>query len=255
MDKLQKIFLVIVISLVAFKAIIGFGIFFYPLSTASNNIEVSSKELINLTNQYRINRGLKPLAQNPRLTQAALNHANDLLTKNYFDHTSPDGRKFSQWINDVNYKYFYVGENLAIDFDDDKRAFQAWVDSPEHLANLEKPQYQEIGIAVVKGEMKGQDTTVMVQMFGSRVMGANEENNYNFSGSSGSVAQNYFYPENGLEKYLEPKNLQKLNIINDFLLIIFIILVLIAYKPLKRKNQPSIKSPMTRRYQAKTFKE
>ncbi len=174
MNRIQKIFLVIgvstVIVLVAFKTFIGFSLFSYPTASAYNNSEVSANDLINLTNQYRVNRGLKPLTPNARLTQAALNHANDIISKDYFDHTSPDGKKFSDWIKEVNYNYFYVGENLAIDFDNDSRAFQAWVESPGHLANIEKPQYQEIGVATVRGKMKGRMTTIMVQMFGSRLL-------------------------------------------------------------------------------------
>jgi len=251
-NRLQKTFLIVTIILIASKAFFSFGIFFYPLITADNNLKTTSSQLINLTNRYRINRGLKPLIPNARLTQAALNHGNDILAKGYFDHTSPDGRRFSDWIKDVNYKYFYVGENLAIDFEDDNQAFRAWVDSPEHLANLEKPQYQEIGIATVRGKMKGRDTIVMVQLFGSRVLGVSGDGSYT---PTNNVVQNYFYPESTMDKYMEPVVLQKLNMINDFLLIIFVALTLITYKPRKSKNQPRIKSPITNLYQAKIFNE
>ena len=45
--------------------------------------------------------------------------------------------------------------------------YQAWDDSPSHKANLVNPKYEDIGIAVLKGDFKGNETIVVVQLFGS----------------------------------------------------------------------------------------
>lgn len=133
-----------------------------------------SQAILTLTNEHRESLGLNPLATNPRLTQAAVNKARDMFADGYFAHTSPDGRKFSQWIKDINYNYFYAGENLAIDFSDPQAAFDAWLKSDKHRENIERKEFQEIGIAGLRGEYQGRETWIAVQLFGSRVLGANE---------------------------------------------------------------------------------
>jgi len=60
-----------------------------------------------------------------------------------------------------------VGENLAIDFSSSQGVMEAWDNSPLHKKNLLSPYYQEIGVADVSGKFQGQDTTVVVQIFGA----------------------------------------------------------------------------------------
>lgn len=134
----------------------------------------ATEEIVQLTNTYRQGLGLNSLSVNPRLTQAAIDRARDILAKQYFNHVSPDGRKFSDWVKDVGYKYFYVGENLAIDFNNSQEVFEAWLKSDGHRQNLERPEYQEIGVASLQGEFNNRPTAVVVQLFGSRVLGATE---------------------------------------------------------------------------------
>jgi uncharacterized protein YkwD len=45
-----------------------------------------------------------------------------------------------------------------------------WMDSPTHRANLLKGKYNEIGVAVVRGNYKGFDVIIIVQMFGARCL-------------------------------------------------------------------------------------
>jgi len=131
--------------------------------------DVSATELVKLTNDYRIKNDLPPLAVNARLVQAAVNKAKDMLSQGYFDHTSPQGKKFSEWIKEVGYQYFYVGENLAIDYDTAAEIFNAWINSPSHRENILRPQFQEIGIAALRGKFKNRPTLAVVQLFGTRI--------------------------------------------------------------------------------------
>ena len=42
----------------------------------------------------------------------------------------------------------------------------AWLDSPEHKANVLKADYQDVGFAVVDGDMDGQPTSLVVALYG-----------------------------------------------------------------------------------------
>ena len=251
---IKKILIITSLTLIAVKLIIIAAIFLYPNIIYTPDIEANAKKLIDMTNDYRESIGLSELKPNARLTQAATNKAYDLLINQYFSHTSPEGKRFSSWIKDVGYKYFYVGENLAIDFNNNENLFQAWLNSPSHKENIIKSQYQEIGVAVIQGKYKNRQTVVVVQLFGSRILGKNESLNGLYQPFSG-LDDNYFSDENFWQKIAPLKNLEKLNEWNNYFLIIVMGLYLTTYKPVKRKNQINIKKPIINRYQAKIFRE
>lgn len=123
--------------------------------------------LLELANQTRKASQLPLLKENPRLTQAAYLKAKDMVEKKYFSHQSPEGKWLVDWLKSVDYQYALAGENLAIGFLDSEEVHQAWLNSSSHRANLLNPKYQEIGIAVLKGEFDGSETTVVVQLFGA----------------------------------------------------------------------------------------
>jgi hypothetical protein len=237
-----------IIILIACKLGTMLAIFYYPVITTGTNSVVDSAELIRLTNQYRQVEGLEPLIPNARLTQAAVNKARDLLSRQYFNHTTPDGKRFSTWIKDVNYQYFYVGENLAVNFHDNQTLFQAWIDSPKHFENIINPHYQEIGIAALEGKFQNQPTVMVVQMFGSRIAGATEE-----AGTPAPVPANI---EPSFITTLVPlRTLDHINYWLNYGIIIAIGGLVITYRPQRTINQTSIKTPIITRYQTKTARE
>jgi uncharacterized protein YkwD len=112
---------------------------------------------------------LGELQSNLLLDQAAMLKAQDMLNFDYFSHNSPEGKTPWYWIKLAGYNYQKAGENLAIGFVDGEEVMQAWEDSPSHLANLINPGYKEIGIGVARGDFQGQQITIVVQMFGSKL--------------------------------------------------------------------------------------
>ncbi len=252
---IKRILILFALLSVALKLTLVTVIFIYPNITSVDNIEANALELINMTNNYRKELGLSELIPNPRLTQAAVNKAQDLLTKQYFAHNSPEGKKFSEWIKEVSYKYFYVGENLAIDFNNNQEIFQAWLDSPSHRENIIKPQYQEIGIAVLEGKYKNRETTMVVQLFGSRILGESEKLSIDYQPMERAI-DNYFPNNSLLKKITSLRNIGELNQYNNYFLVVVMGLYLMTYTPkVKRKNQINVKQPIINRYQAKIFRE
>lgn len=157
---------VIAILLVGFQLILSFTGKSFPkvLGYAAN---ISPEEVIRLTNVQRVNNGLAPLTQNSTLSQAALAKGNDMLAKGYWAHFAPDGTTPWSFFLSFGYKYKYAGENLARDFSDASSAVNAWMNSPTHKENILNPNYKDIGIGVVEGNLSGTDTTIIVQFFGA----------------------------------------------------------------------------------------
>ncbi|MEK7632118.1 MAG: CAP domain-containing protein [Patescibacteria group bacterium] len=124
--------------------------------------------IVAFTNESRTEKSVGTLQSNPLLVQAATRKAKDMLARNYFAHTTPDGKRFWTWIDATGYNYTLAGENLAVDFTSPESAHAALMASPTHRENILNKRYKEIGVAVVTGTMGGVETTVLVEMFGTQ---------------------------------------------------------------------------------------
>lgn len=140
---------------------------FQPATILNNIKPFDSREVVTATNNMRLANGLFPLRPNFQLDAAAADKLSDMLSNNYFAHTSPTGVSPWSWIKKSQYVYSVAGENLAIGFFNANDTVLAWMNSPSHKANLLNVQYQDIGIAVGKGKIDGSEGIVVVQMFGS----------------------------------------------------------------------------------------
>jgi hypothetical protein len=160
----------IAVGLIAFQLILGIAHKAFPkvLGYAAN---ISPAEVIRLTNVQRAASGLGALSENSLLDSAALAKGNDMLAKGYWAHFAPDGTSPWSFFLNFGYKYKYAGENLARDFPDASSAVSAWMNSPSHKENILNPNYREIGIGVVEGNLAGVDTTVIVQFFAAPLSG------------------------------------------------------------------------------------
>lgn len=140
------------------------GAFATPASAGA----VSASELITLCNQERTAAGLNSLATNSKLTSAAHAKANNMFEEQYWDHYGPNGETPWQFILAAGYSYVYAGENLAKGFTTSEGVHAAWMASSSHRANIMNGNYKDIGIAVVPGELLGENVLLVVQMFGAQ---------------------------------------------------------------------------------------
>ena len=131
--------------------------------------DIHVEKLIAATNAKRQAAGLAPLSLDAELSEAARKKAADMFAKNYWAHNSPTGRTPWEFVSGAGYSYTVAGENLAKNFSDSQSVVDAWMASSTHRDNLMKVGYRDIGFAVVNGILNGEETTLVVQMFGSRV--------------------------------------------------------------------------------------
>lgn len=99
-------------------------------------------------NELRRQAGAAPLILNARLSAAAQAHADDMAVKNYFSHTSLDGRTPGQRITAAGYSFTKWGENIAWGYADWNAALTGWMGSAGHRANLLDTSFSEIGLGV-----------------------------------------------------------------------------------------------------------
>lgn len=116
-----------------------------PVATAGS----SSDETLafNLLNADRAKNGLKPLKLNSQLTSLGEKYAKDMIQRNFFSHTNPEGLSPFDRMKNAGITYSYAGENLAINTNVNT-AETAFMNSSGHRANILSPNYTDVGLGV-----------------------------------------------------------------------------------------------------------
>lgn len=134
--------------------------------------DISVEKLYQLTNSEREKNGLPALTYNDKLAVAAAAKAQNMFGENYWAHYSPSGKTPWEFILSSGYRYELAGENLAKNFLFSDGVVSAWMNSPTHRDNVLKRDYTEVGFAIVNGVLNGEQTTLVVQMFGKPTFAA-----------------------------------------------------------------------------------
>ncbi len=163
----HKALTVYAVTIITVKVVVSGFAALYPGPSAT--ADLTSGEVVRLTNEARVQNGIKPLATNRTLAIGAQYKADDMLEKQYFAHISPQKVSPWFWFKKAGYAYSAAGENLAIDFTTAGDVVEAWLASPGHRKNLLNPNYKDIGVSVDTGPMNGVSSTVVVQFFGAAV--------------------------------------------------------------------------------------
>ena len=121
-------------------------------------------EVVVLTNAERARHGLRALAVDARLAQAADAHSADMARRGFFAHESPDGRQVWDRAVAAGYAYRKVAENIAAGQRTAAEVVHGWMESPGHRANILDPVLTQIGVGRADGGAYG---VYWTQVFGT----------------------------------------------------------------------------------------
>lgn len=127
---------------------------------------MSIQSLLDATNGQRTANGVAGLQINGKLNQAAQAKANDMVTRNYWSHTTPDGQEPWVFFDQAGYRYQKAGENLAYGFLTADDTVTGWMNSPGHRANLLNTGYLDVGFGFANSSdyvNNGQETVVVAE--------------------------------------------------------------------------------------------
>jgi hypothetical protein len=128
--------------------------------------EMSIQQLLDETNAQRTANGVAPLTLNTKLNSAAQSKANDMVTRNYWAHNTPDGQEPWVFFDAAGYKYYKAGENLAYGFATSGATVTGWMNSPSHRDNLLDSAFTEVGFGFKNSENfndSGPETVVVAE--------------------------------------------------------------------------------------------
>lgn len=108
-------------------------------------------EVIRLVNAERAKGGCSAVKHDPQLRAAAYGHSADMAAKNYFSHTSKDGRSFMDRIKAAGFTGGSAwAENIAMGQRTPAQVMQSWMNSSGHKANIMNCRYNLIGVGLAK---------------------------------------------------------------------------------------------------------
>lgn len=92
-----------------------------------------------------------PLHWNQSLQQSAQRFATELAARGALSHQGIGSPTLRERVREAGYALRAVGENLAAGPLGLDEAFSLWTGSEEHCSNLMRPDFEELGLACVKG--------------------------------------------------------------------------------------------------------
>lgn len=119
-------------------------------SSAGASTSTMAAEVITRVNAERKKVGCSPLRTSEALRKAAQLHSHDMRTKNYFSHTSKDGRTPFDRMRAQGYRYGSA-ENIAAGQRTAQAVVTAWMRSTGHRKNILNCANKAIGVGVSQG--------------------------------------------------------------------------------------------------------
>jgi uncharacterized protein YkwD len=112
-------------------------------------------QFLSLVNSERAKAGCRAVRSNSALQRAAQRHSADMAAKNYFSHTSKDGRTFADRIRAAGYGGGTIGENIAAGQSTASAVMRSWMASSGHRANILNCAFTAMGVGYAKGGSYG----------------------------------------------------------------------------------------------------
>jgi uncharacterized protein YkwD len=116
-----------------------------PAQATMSDLE---QAVVDLTNQARVQNGLPPLQVQGALVAMAQLQSNNMAQLNEMAHVLPGVAEptLQSRAAAAGYNYAWLGENIAFGYPDAASVVAAWMNSPEHRANILNPNYTDIGV-------------------------------------------------------------------------------------------------------------
>ena len=119
-------------------------------------------------NAERQKAGVPLLKPDPKLDAAAQRHAEDMLSRAYFAHESPEGKTVRERATAAGYDWRSIGENIAEGQLTVTEVMDTWMHSPGHRRNILDPGFRELGVGLALGRSGEGYQVEWAQTFGTK---------------------------------------------------------------------------------------
>lgn len=150
--------------------------------------DISATQLLADTNSQRASNHETALSLDNELTQAAQSKAEDMALRDYWSHTTPDGKTPWTFINATGYQFAAAGENLAYGFSSSDALMNGWMNSPDHRVNVLDKVFTQVGFGIAQSQNfqgHGPETIVVAEYAEPATLVSTQD--ANLSGQPGSL--------------------------------------------------------------------
>ncbi len=132
-----------------------------PAAAQTSNIDNLRKLALQLVNKSRAGQKLPPLKLEQKLNQPAQFHADDMLKRNYYAHSSPEGQTVAGRFEAAGgSRWLLMAENIAkcdgcappLTKDYVRQMHKGWMESPGHRANILHKGLNTFGFGMAAGQ-------------------------------------------------------------------------------------------------------
>jgi len=112
--------------------------------------EGNKSQIYDITNIIRSRFELEKLEFLDDVSEVAYLHSKDMLTDEYFSHTSPTKGELTDRLEENNISYTLAGENIAANYVDGIAAVEGWLNSKGHRDAMLNEEFTGIGVGVYR---------------------------------------------------------------------------------------------------------
>ena len=120
---------------------------------------IAMEDLVHvLINDERVSNGVEALAHDAALRAVARAHSEDMIARDFFDHTNPDGDSPFDRMSDAGISYSSAGENIAWNrgyADPAEVAVTGWMNSTGHRNNILNAGFTHAGLGAAQDPSNG----------------------------------------------------------------------------------------------------
>lgn len=135
-------------------------------TAAGANLNGLEAEILRLINSVRADHGLSQLQVVQSLTDIARTRSNDMVSRGYFSHYSPEGTTFFNIMRNAGIGWSNAGENLGnatpAGYGSPSAFINAWMNSASHRDNMLRGHYRLVGVGIVDGGGRRVITTIFL---------------------------------------------------------------------------------------------
>jgi uncharacterized protein YkwD len=113
--------------------------------------ETLERRTLEAVNEIRAEHGLPGLKMSPELARIAREHSLDMARREYFSHSSPEGRRVEDRVASARVRFRRVAENISMSRssgDAVRAAVDGWMESRSHRSQILRRRYSRTGVGV-----------------------------------------------------------------------------------------------------------
>jgi uncharacterized protein YkwD len=118
-----------------------------PLLEAGT-LDPEVEAFVTLMNDHRVSVGCSRLAWHVGVADVAQAHSDDMVERDFFSHTNPDGDTPFDRLSNAGISYTLAAENIAWGYGSAEAVLEGWLGSSGHRANIENCALTEHGVGL-----------------------------------------------------------------------------------------------------------